>query len=328
VPLSPPKDAVERFRGALVRLIGEEASDTVTLGVAVSGGPDSLALLLLAASALPGRVLAATVDHGLRPESAAEARWAAEVSAERGVTHETLALSWDELPQSNRQAVARNARYLALGRWATEQQLPYVATAHHLDDQAETLLMRMGRGAGVGGLAGIREHRRLKGETDLIRPLLGWRRSELRQVVDACGVAAIADPSNLDAAYDRTRARVFLDAAPDWLDLARLAASAHHLDQADRALEWAAGQLLGERVTYEGAARLLNIKGLPQELVRRLALKQVAALSPTPSAEPRGDVLARAIDTVRDGQVACVAGVVIRPAGTSWRFEREPPRRT
>src|SRR5690606_9722008 len=134
--MRPAAGAVQRFAEGLDALIAREER----VGLAVSGGPDSLALLLLAAAARPGLVAVATVDHGLRPASADEAAMVAEVCSQLGVSHRTLLTDWPEPPQANIQSAARAMRYRLLGEWAEEQGLPAIATAHHADDQAETLL--------------------------------------------------------------------------------------------------------------------------------------------------------------------------------------------
>ena len=123
----------------------------------MSGGPDSLALLLLAAAARPGQIEAATVDHGLRPEARDEADMVAD-DLRRGSAcpHAILTARWSEVPETAIQERARNQRYRLLGYWAEERGLDALATAHHADDQAETLLMRLARGSGVRGLAGMR----------------------------------------------------------------------------------------------------------------------------------------------------------------------------
>ena len=209
-----PEDAealAARFGEALDRLWPEGGR----LGLAVSGGPDSLAMLVLAEAAIPGQFEVATVDHGLRPESAAECAAVAEICAARGIDCAVLAVT---VASGNIQARARAARYAALGEWAERRGLSAIATAHHADDQAETLLMRLNRGSGLAGLTGVREARFMPGSAvTLIRPLLGFRRHELAQVVEAAGLVPAQDPSNLDERYDRARIRRAL-AEMDWLD--------------------------------------------------------------------------------------------------------------
>jgi tRNA(Ile)-lysidine synthase len=330
VPLSPPVELTRRFRSSLHALVGEDPASTAVVGLAVSGGPDSVAMLLLAAAALPGRVLAATVDHRLRPKSAGDATLVAALCRELAVPHTILPLEWNA-PAANRQALAREARYARLGEWAAAQGAAFVATGHQLDDQAETLLMRLNRGAGVGGLAGVRERRLLARHGDpvveLIRPLLSWRRAELRGVVEGCGVALVDDPSNADPAHDRTAARAFLEASPHWPDRTRVAASARYLGEAERALDWAAAQLLATRQQEVDGAATLDVTGVPRELRRRL-LRDLIRGAGEGSDAPRGAVLARALEELACGRVAMLGGVVIRPTGERWRFEPAPPRRS
>jgi tRNA(Ile)-lysidine synthase len=150
--------------------------------------------LLLAAAHAPARVAVATVDHGLRAEAAEEAAAVAALCARLGVPHATLRLTM--ATGSAIQARARAARYAALAGWARAEGLAALATAHHLDDQAETLAMRLNRGAGARGLAGMRAVATVPGDPalPLLRPLLGWRRAELAAVVRACGLDAADDP--------------------------------------------------------------------------------------------------------------------------------------
>ena len=323
--LSPPDDLARRFRASLTSFVGEPAVISANFGLAVSGGSDSLALLLLAAAALPGRVAVATVDHRFRPESQGEATVVAEVCARLGIAHDILPLTWVP-PRSNRQASARDARYDILAKWAQERGVGWLVTAHHTDDQAETLLMRLHRGSGVDGLAGIRPMRALGDDLMLVRPLLTWRKSELGAVVAACGLTPVEDPTNTDPSHDRTGARAFLAASADWPDRGRLAASADHLRESSEALTWTTEELLRSRVSDDGAALLLDVRSLPSELLRRLALRMLQDFSP--AAAVRGDDLARALDRLRTGDVVTLAGVVVRPGGDGWRFEPAPPRRS
>jgi tRNA(Ile)-lysidine synthase len=286
------------------------------VGVAVSGGPDSLALLLLAAAALPGRVAAATVDHRLRPEAAEEAAFVARCCAELGVPHRTLAVTVGQ--GASVQARAREARYAALAEWAAEEGLEVVLTGHHADDQAETLLMRLGRGSGAGGLAGIRAQSRI-GRLLVCRPLLGWRRAELEQIVREAGLQPVEDPSNADEAYDRVRMRRQL-AKTSWLDPEALARSAGALAEAEEALEWTATRLFAERATEQG----LDPEGLPPELLRRLVLLCLRRIEP--DATPRGEQVTALIETLSGGGTATLGNVLCR-GGRRFHFEPAPPRR-
>lgn len=314
---------VDRFAGDLAALGGGNGG---LLGIAVSGGPDSLALLLLSQAVAAGRVRAATVDHGLRPESASEAAFVAGLCAERGIPHATLPVDVNRAGKGL-QAAAREARYAALGGWMRRDGIGTLLTAHHADDQAETVLMRLNRGAGLSGLAAIRPAVPFPpgGESArLCRPLLGWRREELGRLVRDHGVTAVDDPANADEAYDRVRIRRWLAGAP-WLDAPALARSAAALAEAEEALEAVAGGLFAERAKRDGEALHLDPDGLPRELLRRLVLR---ALGATVAGDPpRGEQVAALISDLRSGGTATLAGVKCS-GGKAWRFEPEPRRRT
>lgn len=317
----PSPDLVERFRRDLEAL----GASGRALGLAVSGGPDSLALLLLARAAIPGRIRAATVDHGLRPESPAEAAAVARLCGELGVPHRILAVAVGRAGEGL-QAAARDARYSALAGWMDEEGLGLLATAHHADDQAETLLMRLNRGSGVAGLAGVRAAGAVPGSGGrlrLCRPLLGWRRSELRAIVDSAGIEAAQDPSNVDEAYDRARLRRQM-AEASWLDPAALARSAALLAEAEAALEWSAGPLFAARVEEGEGGLILRPQGLPPELLRRLVLRCLQSVAP--GARPRGEALAGLIARLEAGEAGTLSGVKAS-GGSTWRFEPAPPRR-
>lgn len=311
---SPSADQVARFGRDLAALAGIPAQ--VRLGVAVSGGPDSLALLLLAHAALPDRIAAATVDHGLRSEAAAEARFVADICAARGIPHETLAVTVDPAGQGV-QAAARAARYAALEDWRARRDLDRIATAHHADDQAETLLMRANRGAGVGGLAGIRT---VNGR--IVRPLLGWRRAELAAIVRAAGIVAIDDPSNADERFDRVRIRALL-ASTERIDVAGLATTAARLADAAAALEWMTDRLWNERADLRDREVRLDPTGLPDEIVHRLVRRALATLDH----DGRADRIAPLIDRLRAGDSASIGEILARP-GPVWTFKPAPPRRS
>jgi tRNA(Ile)-lysidine synthase len=313
--VSPAPDLLERFRRDCETLTGPEPGK---VGLAVSGGPDSIAMLFLAAAAFPGEVAAATVDHGLRPEAASEARFVGELCSKLGIPHRHLKVEVDP-SRSSVQRAAREARYAALAQWCEDEDRLWLATAHHADDQAETLLMRLIRGAGVAGLAGIRPAMPLPGsQARLIRPLLGWRRETLATVVEQAGIRAIDDPSNRDERYDRARLRRRLRDA-SWIEAEPLARSASALAEAEEALGWTAERLSGERISIDGAAYLLDPREIPAELVRRMVLRLINRES------PRGDAVQKLIATLVSGGTATLGGYRCR-GGEIWRFEPEAPR--
>lgn len=277
-------------------------------------------MLLLAHAALPGEVEAATVDHGLRPESADEAAMVARLCGELGVPHATLRVA---VAGGNLQDEARKARYAALEGWARRRGLAAVATAHHADDQAETLLMRLNRASGVAGLAGVRTRTHVPGcDLVLLRPLLGWRRAELQAVLDAAGVVAAQDPSNADERFDRVRMRRAL-AETDWLDIAALAQSAAHLADADEALQWAADREWRAQVE-ERAGGYLYRPQAPRAIRLRILARAVALLGGT----PRGGALAQLDDALTRGSAANCGGVAGCGTAEGWLLEPEPPRRS
>jgi tRNA(Ile)-lysidine synthase len=316
--MTPAADAVQRFAADLDALV--PAGERV--GIAVSGGPDSLALLLLSAAARPALIGAATVDHGLRSESRAEAEMVASLCATLGVPHAILPADWTELPSANIQAEARTMRYRLLADWAENQDLPALATAHHADDQAETLLMRLARGSGVRGLGGTRARRKLTEAVALVRPLLGWRKSELVAIVETAGLDAVDDPSNRDPKHDRSRVRQALERS-DWADPARLAASASALRDADEALDWALAPLIASRIRQDGDALVIDPFDLPRELKRRLLASAFAELA---APAPRGPDLMRALAALDRSETVTLSGLKLQ-GGEQWRLSVEPPRR-
>lgn len=292
--------------------------------VGVSGGPDSLGLLLLAASVRHGEVIAATVDHRLRPESVEEMKYVASLCRRFSIHHAAIAVKVDEEDPAGIQAAAREERYKALGRYAVRKGAPWLATAHHVDDQAETVLMRLARGAGVAGLAGVRDKRALDDQVTIIRPVLGWRRAELASIVSAARIDPVDDPSNRDPRYDRTQVRNLL--AQNWFDPSRLAAVGRNMADAEEALDWTAQRLLTERFVRDGAGATLDISGVPREIARRLAFHAMRHLAPD-DAVPRGDGLIRLLERLEAGHVSTLGSLKVSP-GTPWRFETAPPHRS
>ena len=315
---------VERFRHELDSLV--EPSSRI--GVAVSGGPDSLALLILAAEARPELVEAATVDHALRPESRHEADLVSGVCEQLGIPHRILTVEWKEKPETAIQERARGARYGLLAAWAREKGLSALLTAHHLDDQAETFFMRLARGAGVRGLAGMRRLMNVPGGTlALVRPLLGWHRSELEQVCANAGVVPVADPSNEDDHFERVRMRRAL-ANAEWIDPRSVAQSASNLAQADAALGWATTQEWRRAVTNGGGQILYTPTDAPREIRRRIVQRAVLRLATEGNAaELRRAELDRLLAALANGQKTTLRGVLCS-GGPEWRFARAPARKS
>jgi tRNA(Ile)-lysidine synthase len=312
------RDIAARIESALDRPLGGDDR----IAVAVSGGPDSVALLLIAATGFPGRVAALTVDHGLRAGAAAEAAAVARQCAAAGIPHAILAWLGDK-PSANLQANARAARYRLMADWCVAHGFGILLTAHHADDQAETLLMRLARGSGNAGLAGIRARRELGQGVVLLRPLLGLRRADLAAIAAASGWDIADDPSNRDLRHDRTAARQLLANTP-WLEVQRIADAAAHAAAAEAALAWTADFAWAGRAAARNNMVTLDTAGLPAELVFRLTTRAIAAIDP--AAVPRGPDLARLITRLAAGGSGTIAGVAAR-GGAIWRFRIAVPRR-
>jgi tRNA(Ile)-lysidine synthase len=313
---------LDRFAADLDALVAPGAR----IGIAVSGGPDSLALLLLAAAARPAQVEAATVDHALRPEAAAEAAMVGELCHRLRVPHSVLTVRWSDVPETAIQERARRQRYRLLGYWAEEQGVDALATAHHAGDQAETVLMRLARGSGVKGLAAIRPRSFAPGSrVRLVRPLLQWPRGELERICAEAGIAPAADPSNRDPRFERVRVRSAL-AGLDWLDPAAIARSAAHLADADEALDWAAAKEWKHHVHERGGLIAYRPHEAPPEIVRRIVARAIRKLATEGDPELRGSELERLMGELANGGEATLRGVHCR-GGSELRFTPAPPRR-
>ena len=197
---------VAELSASLAAIGGFEARPAIA--VAVSGGPDSLALTILAdrwTRERDGHVTALTVDHRLRPESADEARTVGEWLEARGIEHHVLV--WDDAKRKTGiQEAARKARYRLLAQWCSRHGRLHLLTAHHREDQIETYLIRKRAGSGVDGLAGMSAVREMTG-LRLVRPLLTVPKARLLALLEAEGQPFLSDPSNRDPAYERVRVR-------------------------------------------------------------------------------------------------------------------------
>ena len=310
-----PEADIRRLADDFHRLSAAGPQDRI--GIALSGGPDSVALLLLVTAAFPGRIEAATVDHGLRAESNDEAMFVAGLCIGRSIPHAILTL--DGLPRGNVSAAARVARYAALNDWADARGIDWILTAHHADDQVETIIMRLNRGAGVAGLSGVRaRHGRV------VRPLLGWRRSELARLCEDAGILPVDDPTNRDNRYDRARLRKSLTSA-DWINPLAVVESAGMLADADAAIEWAVDALEARHVTHQGDVSFdRHATDCPNEILRRLVLRCLRHVDP--ECAPRGVPLSRLVATLESGGTCTISAVIAR-GGPKWVFRRAPPRR-
>ena len=260
--------------------------------LAVSGGADSLGMMAVVAewaSALGAsapKLSVATVDHGLRPEAALEAAYVAEMATELGLDY--VILRWlGEKPTTGLQEAAREARYGLLKEQAERVGADGVVLAHHLEDQAETVLMRLCAGSGISGLAGMANTVKLN-ELILFRPFLKLSGARLRANAEVAGFTPVEDPSNENTHYTRVRLRQagdFLKA--EGLDATRLGRFADRMKRADQALD-----ILTERA--ENAHRLPSDTGMawapalmdePDEIILRVLFHAINRLVNHPSTD-------------------------------------------
>ena len=277
------------------------------LGVAVSGGSDSLALLLALRQAFPDiKLRAATVDHGLRPQSSAEAAQVARICAQLKIPHDILAIKGLS-GGSNMQARARKARYAMLADWGR-----MICLGHSRTDQAETFLMNLARGSGVDGLAAMPDIWIRNGCT-WMRPLLAHSRAELQEWLQKQGQNWINDPTNLDDSYTRIKLRM---AATDLANLGltetRLAQTAQRMQQVHDALKYAEQGLAAQAIQIDLGDVIINnskLSDVPDELAQRLYAR---ALSWVGGAiyKPRNTALRRVMATKA---AATLQGCVILP---------------
>ncbi|MDF1726626.1 MAG: tRNA lysidine(34) synthetase TilS [Sulfitobacter sp.] len=295
------------------------------LGVAVSGGGDSMALLHLLHRFCREQGVSlhvVTMDHGLRTASAGEAAMVARVCAALNLPHHIL--SWQNRPVAgNLQWAARDARYSQIAAWARKGGLSEVALGHTSDDQAETVLMRLARRAGVDGLSAMHQ-RTFRAGVTWVRPLLSASREDLREYLRDEGIDWIEDPSNEDTSFERIRARKALtELAPLGIDRQVLAEVADQMQEARRALEWQTFKAAQEIVDIRGGAVTLDgnlLRLQPNEIRRRLLTAAIRWITGSPYG-PRRGALSGIIAGLDAGQAGTAEGCHLRPVGQRiWVF--------
>lgn len=319
----------EAFAGLIEPLGPFEPHPSVA--VAVSGGPDSRALALLAApwaARRGGTATALVVDHGLHEDSSGVASRTLEWLAARGI--EGIRLNWEgPKPNTGVQAAAREARYRLLGDWCAKNRVLHLMTAHHRDDQAETALLRLAAGSGLDGLAAMPPVQ----ETfwgRILRPLLPVSRSRLRATLESLGQGWIEDPANADPAFARARLRGSAGVlAREGLTPARLAATANRVAAAREVLEGETAALLARCVSVHPAGYALAdreaLAAAPLDLSRR-ALERILGCIGGRRYAPRRARLAPLLDDLRrDGvmRARTLAGCAIGQSGDTILFVRE-----
>ncbi|SEQ12643.1 tRNA(Ile)-lysidine synthase [Devosia sp. YR412] len=311
-------------------------ADEPAIALAVSGGADSLALLLLVhrwavSLANPPQIYIYSVDHGLRPEAAGEVAMVLEAAKALGLSARGLAWTGPK-PVSGVQEAARLARYRLMASAMAEDGATVLLTAHHRQDQAETVLMRMAHGSGLEGLKGMSAVSDIHGVT-VHRPLLGVDPSALREIVLAAGLVPAEDPSNNDPHYERVRWRQAMPAlAALGLDAAALAQFAERAADADAAIAQMADGCFAEIVRLDGfgAARieLAPFVGLSPAISTRLLGRVLNIVGGRQKPRALGQV-ERLRQSIASGDLAkatTVLGCVIRLKDGAIAIAREPGR--
>jgi len=287
--------------------------------IAVSGGPDSMALLWLArqwSQASGGSIVAATVDHGLRPEAADEAAMVAAWCQKAGLKHETVRWA-GPYPKTRIQERAREARYRLLTEVARRHDAAALVTAHHADDQAETILFRLLGGSGVAGLRGMQTVATdgLTGDLPLLRPLLDWDKQTLEKVCLYNTIPFVRDPSNDDPHYARTRLRRLAGLlAAEGLGTAELTRLGRRMAGAQAVIDWAMAaqqaRLVRVPLSDDAGHRLdfAPFAGLPEALIAAMLKAEIAIVT--------GELQAPRLDRLEGAAQAIAVGLLQRQA---WR---------
>jgi tRNA(Ile)-lysidine synthase len=304
------------------------------IGLAVSGGADSLALMLLAhryceSVENPPQFIVYTVDHGLRSEAAADAGFVVGEAGRLGFPARLL--RWvGRKPKTGLQQAARRARYALIAQAMDVDLARVLVTAHHLHDQAETVLMRLAHGSGLEGLRGMDYAIEIAGIT-VIRPLLGIDPAALRAVVEAAGMSPVADPGNESAEFERVRWRQMLpQLAALGLTAERLALFALRVRDADRALNIMAGEAIFEvRNRLRDGAVTID-RALLMALPRTIAIRVVQhALRDIGDGRKPHALAAVELFTdrlIREPLKATLHGCIVESDGVDIRIAPEPLR--
>jgi tRNA(Ile)-lysidine synthase len=320
-------------------MFGDLAASSGLL-LAISGGPDSTALLWLAARwrrASKAKLIAVTVDHGLRKEGKREAAAVGKLAKKLGVPHRVVKWTGAK-PKSGIQQAARKARYALLTAVAKKVGASHILTAHTLDDQAETVLMRMARGSGIGGLGGMAPKSRLGSRLDgltLMRPFLDVPKSRLIATCKAAKVAYSNDPSNIDPKFTRARLRPLMALlAAEGLDARRLSGLARRLRRADAAIEAAADKAAPKTEADATTLPAGVFAGQPAEVALRVlgrAVSRHATEGPVELGKLEA-LLAALLPIARESAKApfrrTLAGALVTVAEGELRIETAPPRRS
>jgi tRNA(Ile)-lysidine synthase len=305
------------------------------LGLAVSGGADSLALMLLAAryAETPEarqRFYVYSVDHGLRPEAAGEVAFVV-AQAERLGFH-ARPLRWEGgKPATGIQQAARKARYTLIAEAMDADRVPVLVTAHHLFDQAETVLMRLAHGSGIEGLRGMDYFTEL-GDLRVVRPLLGVDPEQLKALVAEAGLVPVADPSNADLDYERVRWRQAMPLlASLGLDAQRLGRFAERMRDADRALEQLASRALASEVGVGEDMRSRSftrawLRTLPHAVAIRVLQRILDAVGGGQKPHALGAVEALTDRLIQEPCKTTLHGCVIDSDGDTICIVHEPGR--
>ena len=308
----------------LLEALAAEVAGLGDLGVAVSGGSDSLGLLHLLSDLSGRRLHVVTVDHGLRPTSAGEALHVERIAEALGHRHTTLTWAgWDG--KGNLQDQARRTRYSMMADWAKGLGLDAIALGHTMDDQAETFLMRLGREAGVDGLSAM-EARFERFGMNFVRPLLFCRREALRDMLAARGVTWVEDPSNDDETFDRVRARRAVEAlVPLGLTADKLAGASANLASARGALDSYGEKFIRAHVKSTGGDLTFDrtaFQGEPPETRRRLLAAALRFISSAPY-PPRRAALDEALEAVAEPRNTALHGCRVLASDMMVRITRE-----